>query len=143
MAAAILLDLAQARILDRFVFSSKEKFEHWLCNRARWRILQFWRELNRSPLVQGEPDWLQQVAEKVAEEAVEICEEDRALVREVEKRVRARSSESSWQAFKSVAVEGENVKAVASRLNMSDAAVYGAISRVRRRLRAEWDASQK
>lgn len=121
--------------LPEFRHDPRQSFRNWLATvlynkwRDRWRL--------NPPPMPADPQWLAQIPTADPLEAFTEMEYQRYLIRRVMDLIRTDFETTTWQAFWESLVQGRPATEVASELHLSLAAVYQAISRVRRRLRQE------
>jgi RNA polymerase sigma-70 factor, ECF subfamily len=123
--------LAVAGAIHRFDPAGKPRFAHWLARITRNATID---RLRRGHLQGGGGSdfirLLEQIPEPNDGSSLFELERRRALFRFAAARIRETVSESSWQAFWSTAVEGQDPARVAQRLRISVGAVYVARCRV-------------
>jgi RNA polymerase sigma-70 factor (ECF subfamily) len=140
--ANILLVMWSRGVFDSFVFQGKAAFRGWLARVALNACNTFFRERkrDRSAWSVGDEDaqaTLDQVASNLTSGITGIFEEDMARVNAARERVSQRVEERTWQAFCLLVDDERTVAEVASELSMTRTAVWQALSRVKRMLRAE------
>ncbi len=137
--------VAVARSIDGFRRDRpNDSFRGWLWTITRNKIRDHFRNRKGQPDAQGGTDAQRRLAE-VPEQPPDASHSslpgkagDSLQQRAVEL-VHASVEERTWQAFWRVAVEGEEVAAVARELGISVQAVYDAKYRIRRKIRQELD----
>ncbi len=142
LTATILLRFCERDLFDGFVFRSKGQFYAWLDTVVRNDVLTFLRNRGRKPdsWSVGNADAqeaLQQVSAAVVDDLKAECAPDLARIGEARARVRARVGEKTWSAFCLSMDEGRSVEEVMELLGMSQASVWQALSRIKRKLREE------
>lgn len=127
------------RELPRFVRQRDGSFRKWLravtVNRARE-----WRRARRRHPAAADPadEFLAQLADPASELARRWDREhDRHVFARLFAVVRAAVEPTTWEAFRLMTLDGYPAAAVSEKLGISEAAVYQANSRIRRRLREE------
>ena len=115
-------------------------FRGWLWTITRNKVLDYFRRQKGQVHAQGGTDaqlWLAQVPEHESESTdTGAAHNNRIELRAVEL-ARSGVEERTWQAFWLVTVEGKAAAVTAELLGITVQAVYGAIYRVRRRIRQE------
>jgi RNA polymerase sigma-70 factor (ECF subfamily) len=115
-------------------------FRGWLWTITRNKIRDFFRRHKDAPQGQGGSEAYRRLAELPDAEldsTFSFKPNDNRLEHQVVEIVRASVEEQTWQAFWLTAVEGREPADVAQSLGITSQAVYGAIYRVRRRIRQE------
>jgi RNA polymerase sigma-70 factor (ECF subfamily) len=144
-AAKVLQDVV-ARVVQSIGGYRGDNFVSWLWAVTRSRAANHWKE--RPDRAAGGSDAqrrLAEVADRRGPEVAALPGEPAGstplpgVLRRAVERVRARSAETSWQAFWQVTAEGRRPADVAADLGLSLNAVYIASSRVLSRLRNELD----
>lgn len=115
-------------------------FRGWLWTVTRYKLGDYFRQLKTHPQAAGGSDALERWHELEAAEdpsSADSADDDLGdLCRRALAMVRVEFRDTTWQAFWSVVVEGQEAADVASNLGLSVNAVYLAKSRILRRLRA-------
>jgi RNA polymerase sigma-70 factor (ECF subfamily) len=116
-------------------------FRRWLRTILVNRLRDFWRARQHRPVAAGGSDLLRQL-EELAEPDSALSrvwdeEHDRHVVRRLLELVEPEVTPTTWQAFRRVALEGQDEETVAAELGLSVNAVFIAKSRVLARLRRE------
>ena len=127
-------------LMARFVYDPSGRFRGWLktLTHHAWRDLA--AERRRSGLGVGERSVTELLGNvQAGENLVEQLDAEfrREVMDRAMERVRRRVSERTWDAFRLTALEGLSGSAVAGRLEMRVARVYGARSSVREMIREE------
>ena len=109
-------------------------FRAWLRSIASNLLREFWRA--------REPNASVEVLEEMAESSVSLSkwwdsEHDQAILTELMDIIRPEFTDSTWQAFEAIALEGSTSREAAKKLGISVNAVLIAKSRVLARLRKE------
>jgi RNA polymerase sigma-70 factor (ECF subfamily) len=117
-------------------------FRGWLWTVTRNKVRDYSRRQKGKALAQGGTDAQQRLAEvpeHEPESTVAGATPDNRLELRAVDLARCGVEERTWQAFWLVTVEGREPAVVAESLSTTIQAVYGAIHRVRRRIRQEFD----
>lgn len=132
--------LAVAGAIDRWNPDPKRgSFRGWLFRIARNLMINFLAKRRSRPLTIGDTDFNR----LLNEQPVAACEESHYFDQEYKRQtfhwaaeqIRSEFRENTWQAFWLTSVDGEAVKEVATKLNMTVGSVYVSRSRVMARLR--------
>ena len=134
--------LAVAGAIDRWNPDPKRgSFRSWLFRIARNLMINFLAKRRSRPLAIGDTDFNRLLSEQPAAESDESHYFDQEYKRQTfhwaAEQIRPEFHENTWQAFWLTSVDGEAVKEVAAKLNMSVGSVYVSRSRVMARLRKE------
>ncbi len=117
-------------------------FRGWLWTVTRNKVRDYSRRQKGKALAQGGTDAQQRLAEvpeHEPESTIAGATPDNRLELRAVDLARCGVEERTWQAFWLVTVEGKEPAVVAESLRTTIQAVYGAIHRVRRRIRQEFD----
>ena len=117
-------------------------FRGWLWTITRNKVRDHFRRQKGKARAQGGTEaqqWLARVPEHEPESTVTGGTRDNRLELRAVELARSGVEERTWQAFWLVTVEGKEPVVVAESLGTTVQAVYGAIYRVRRRIRQELD----
>jgi RNA polymerase sigma-70 factor (ECF subfamily) len=124
--------------LPEFRYDAGRSFRGWM----RTIALNKWRERCRRRATRPEPvggSAVAELADAAAAEAFDEAEYRQQLVRRAMEVMQAEFEPTTWKACWDFVVSGRPAAAVAAELGVSVAVVYGAKSRVLRRLRQELD----
>jgi RNA polymerase sigma factor (sigma-70 family) len=139
------LVLLLAKMKD-FVYDPSRSFRAWLKTVTH----HAWRNLvtRRQHVLSGgghSGQWEQLLTVEAREDLVERLERefDHELLEEAMIRVRLRVAPHNWEAFRLVAIRGEDPREVAQRLEMRIAHVYAARSSVQRLVRREIEVLER
>lgn len=113
-------------------------FRQIVLNQLRYAL----RRAKITPLVAGQSEKLSLQIEQLADPASEVAsnfdrEHDKAVFRHAAELVKSEVKETTWQAFRKHAMNGENASTVAEELGISLNSVLLAKSRLTRRIREE------
>jgi RNA polymerase sigma-70 factor (ECF subfamily) len=116
-------------------------FRRWLRTILVHRLRAFWRSRQTRPQGTGDSD-LPKLLEQFEDPASGLSrlfdeEHDQHVVRQLLEQIKSEFTESTWQAFRRVALDGKDEETVAGELGLSVHAVFVAKSRVLCRLRRE------
>lgn len=133
---------AVAQGLTRFTPNHRVgSFRAWLKTVTRSKVANHFKSAGRRPVATGGTDAnirFNEVADPLDNETEEDAQSDEAmLVRRALELIQPDFNENTWRAFSEVAIDGKDVKDVASKLSMTDQAVRQGLYRIRRRLRQE------
>jgi RNA polymerase sigma-70 factor (ECF subfamily) len=122
---------------------SGDSFRGWLFSITRNKVGDHWRRQARRPKAHGGSDGLQRLVQETADESSSSGSgtgsgKQGSLLRRALELVRPDFTETTWQAFWRVVVEGQAPADVAAALGVKTNAVYIAKSRVLSRLRQEF-----
>ncbi|HET6880829.1 MAG TPA: sigma-70 family RNA polymerase sigma factor [Pirellulales bacterium] len=141
--ASVLLRFLERGEFRKFVFDSKEKFNHWLNTVVRHAVFTFVRDRGRQPDAwsvgnSGVQRSLDSVAAQVADELAECCRDDLARGERARTIVRERVDAKTMRAFELMFYDERKGADVAAELGMSLTAVWKARSRVAKMLQEEF-----
>lgn len=116
-------------------------FRSWLRTIARSKIANHFQRANRQPRAAGGTHANQQLAEFPdpldGDSEDDAAADHEILVRQALELVQPEFNKKTWQAFRRIAIDGQDTADAAAALEMSPEAVRQANYRVRRRLRLE------
>lgn len=147
ISATVLLKFHENHEFRRFVFRSKDKFNHWLHTVVKRAMFSFLRDRRRKPDAWsvGNPEAqeaLERAANQVADEMAAFCEDDVAAGKRALAIVRTRVDAKTMRAFELLVFEERKGADVAAELAMNPAAVWQARHRVAKMLQEEFKRLQ-
>lgn len=126
-----------ARAMYGFEYDrSKGTFRSWLFTIIRREIIRASKKIQRQGGLAGEAD-PSAIAERLPDEQATLdweADYQKRLMQWAMGKIKDEFSEKSWQAFSSIAIEGNSPKDTAKRLEMSIGSLYVAKSRILKRL---------
>ena len=134
--------MAVSKDLKSFDHSGRPgAFRSWLRTILVHRLRNFWRAQGRRPQARGDTD-IERRLDQLEDPASEMSEiwnrqRDRHVARQLLAASESSFEPSTWKAFCRVTLDGARPDVVAAELGISLNAVFGAKSRVLRRLRQE------
>lgn len=145
--AAVLLQFHEKHEFKKFVFRSKDKFNHWLHTVVKRAVLTFIRGRKRRPEAWsiGDPsaqESLERVAGELARDLATFCEDDLAAGNKALAVVCRRVDAKTLRAFSLLVFDERKGTDVAAELGMSPAAVWQARHRVAKMLQREFKRLQ-
>jgi|SRR5579884_353657 len=134
--------LTVAREAAKFQHSGRPgAFRHWLRSILANRLREFWRERRQRPAAGGDSDFAGMLDQLQDPDSglshLWDQEHDQHIVRRLLAMIEPQFSQSTWQAFRRVVLDGARPDTVAAELGLSVNAVFIAKSRVLGRLREE------
>lgn len=131
------------RKLPLFDRQRSGSFRRWLRSITVNCLREWWRKQRQQPLATGDSNFLQTLDQLEDPHSVWSQRWDREHQQHVTacllEQIKPRFEETTWQAFKKVALDGLSATEVARELNMTTNAVFIAKSRVMTLLRQEGD----
>lgn len=140
--ATVLLKFHEKHEFRRFVFRSKDNFNHWLHTVVKRSMLTFLRDRRRKPEAwsvgnRDAQEALERVASQVAHDLAAFCADDLASGHRALEIVRGRVDAKTMRAFQMLVFEERKGAEVAAELEMSPPAVWQARHRVAKMLQQE------
>ena len=146
--AAVLLKFHEKHEFRKFVFRSKDKFNHWLRTVVKRAVLTFIRDRRRKPEAwslgdRGAQESLECAAGELVDDLARFCERDLEMGQAALAKVRTRVDARTMRAFHLQVFDERKGADVAAELGMGLAAVWQARHRVAKMLQQEFKRLQQ